>query len=301
MELLVTVIVTGLMYGVVYAVLGLGLVLVYKASNLINLANGVFVVVGALMGYLTVTRWGHPLWVGGLVATAVGASMGAALDRLLRLMRAPTRFKMLIVLFGVVLVVEGFVRQVSNELFGGETTFTLPQFPGVPDTIRVGYDRAVVPGQALWIAGLGAVAFGGVLWFLLRTYAGWQLRAVGSDPEVAEAFGISVKRLILISWVISGAIGGLVGFVVSPVIFLRYNSGALLGLKALVVAIVGGPKRPEGALVAGPLLGLAEAFTAGYLRADLQDTTAFVGLILVLLLRPAGLLRDRSVTRAGVL
>lgn len=290
----------GLLNGAIYAAVALGIVVIYKASRLLNLAQGAFVTVGALVGFVVVSHWHQPWWVGLLAATVACGALGGLIEwGLLRRMRHPSEFKLLIVLFGLILLIQGGVRRIAEQLSGVETTFTIDRFPGVPRSIEPLGNGAALPGQGLWVIGATAVMFVAAIATFRYTRLGRSIRAVGRDREVAEAFGIPATRLIFGAWVVGCALSGFTGCLVSPVLFLRYTSGTMLVLKALVVAVIGGLDRVEGVLVAGLALGLIEGATAGYLRADLQDTATFVALIAVLLLRPAGLLSHRVAGAGG--
>ncbi len=289
MEKFVAVLLAGTLNGLIYALVGLGYGLVYRVSGLVNLAHGELVMLGALLGYeITVSRQ-HPLWMGIVLVGLAGAVVGAATEfALLRRMRSPSLLKALILTFGLVLVVQAGAR----ELFGTDT-YSVPTFPGVPMSFTVVYGRATLPGQALWIFGLAVVVLVGTVLLLGRSKIGLRIRAVGSDPEVAGAYGIDARRVTLVTFGISGAIAALSGLFIAPVVFMTYLGGTFLGLKGLVAAIVGGLRRPFGAVEGGLLLGLAENFTAGYGEAGWQNATAFLILIVVLLVRPAGLLERR--------
>lgn len=287
MEKLLAVVLSGLLSGSIYAVVGLGYGLIYRVSGLVNLAHGELVMLGALLGFeLTVAR-GYPLAVGVLGVTAAGAVLGAGTEfLLLRRMRSPTLLKALIITFGVVLLLQALARE-----FFGTDTYGLRTFPGVPSSFNVLYDRAVLPGQAIWIAVFTLVVLAGTTLVLSRSRLGIHIRAVGSDSEVARAYGISASTVTMATFAVSGGIAAASGMVIAPVVFMTYLGGTMLGLKGLVAAIVGGLNRPLGAVAGGLLLGLAETFTAGYFEPGWQNASAFLVLIAVLLVRPNGLLQ----------
>lgn len=292
MELLLSVISSGMLNGLVYALVGLAFVLIFRVDKVVNLAIGECTMLGALVGFELHRARGLPLLVAFVGVLVVGASIGAITETgILRQMRTRDPLRVLILSFGLALVLHSVARVIwSTDLY------SLPTFPGVPDVIRLGHQRAVLPGQFVWIAALALLVFGTWSIVLKRTDLGRDLRAVSDDREVAEAMGIRASRRVLGAYVTACALAAVAGFFVSPVMFMSYTGGTLLGLKGLVAALVGGFFRPMGAVVGGLVLGLAEAATSGYYRADLKEVTVFGLLIVLLLVRPQGVLPTRTAT-----
>ncbi|MGK2955583.1 MAG: branched-chain amino acid ABC transporter permease [Solirubrobacterales bacterium] len=286
MELLLTVLASGVLNGLVYALIGLAFVLIFRVDKIVNLALGECTMIGALLGFELNRTRGLPLVLAFVGVVVVGASIGAITEMgILRRMRTRDPLRVLILTFGLALILHSVARIAwSTDLY------SLPTFPGVPRVIRLGYERAVLPGQFVWILALAVVVFAVWAIVLRRTHLGRDLRAVSDDRDVAEAMGIRASRRVLGAYVAACALAAVVGFFVSPVLFMSYTGGTLLGLKGLVAALVGGFFRPMGALVGGLVLGLAEAATAGYYRADLRDVAVFGLLIVLLLVRPQGIL-----------
>jgi branched-chain amino acid transport system permease protein len=293
MEKLLAVLLAGTMIGLVYGLIGLGHALTYRASGYVNFAQGEFVVVGVLGTVGFMTWWDLPFLAAAALAICIAVLIGAGIEFfLVRRLKSPTLLRVAILTLGVAFALHGVARQ----LFG-TTPYSLDPFPGLPSSISVAYERAVLPGQAVWILGLTLLVFAGATWFLAGTTLGRQMRAVAADKEIAQAFGIPASRLILYVFGAAAAIAALSGVTVGSVLFVTYSSGLLLGLKGLVAAIVGGLARPGGAIWGGLILGIAESATAGYLEPGWQDGAAFALLILVLLVRPDGLLRNRLAAR----
>jgi branched-chain amino acid transport system permease protein len=292
MELLLSVISSGMLNGLVYALVGLAFVLIFRVDKVVNLAIGECTMLGALVGFELHRARGLPLLVAFAGVLVVGASIGAITEvGILRRMRTRDPLRVLILTFGLALVLHSVARLIwSTDLY------SLPTFPGVPEVIRLGHQRAVLPGQFVWIAALAVLVFGTWGIVLKRTDLGRDLRAVSDDREIAEAMGIRASRRVLGAYVAGCALAAVAGFFVSPVMFMSYTGGTLLGLKGLVAALVGGFFRPMGAVVGGLVLGLAEAGTSGYYRADLKEVTVFGVLIVLLLVRPQGVLPTRTAT-----
>ena len=286
MEFLLTVLLAGVQNGLIYALVGLAFVLVFRVTGAVNLALGESAVLGALLGFTLVVSLGLPLWVGLLGVAVTGGAIGAATDVVfIRRMRSRSPLRVLVLSFGLALVLQNVWK-----LFWSTDIYSLPRFPGVPDVITVFFDRTVVPGQALYVTLLALVVFGIWAHVLWRTTIGRDMRAVSSDTEVATAVGINARRTGTGAYAIASMLVAVVGFVVSPLLFLSYSGGTLLAVKGLVAALVGGIHRPFGALLGGLLLGIAESATAGYYSVDWKDVSVFGLLILVLLVRPNGIL-----------
>lgn len=290
MEKFLTVVLTGSVNGLVYALIGLAFVLIFRVDRVVNLAIGECAMLGALVAHELWVERGLGIIVAGVAVLAMGGSIGAVTEvGVLRRMRDRDPMRVLILTFGMAIALQAIARIIwSTDLY------SLPRFPGVPDVVRVVFERSVLPGQAIWIAGFAIAIFSAWGAILVRTSLGRDLRAVSSDREVAEAVGIRTSRRVVGAYVAGCAIAAFAGFVVSPVLFLTYTGGTMLGLKGLVAALVGGFHRPMGALVGGLLLGIAEAATAGYYRADWKEVTVFTLLIAVLLVLPQGILPSRT-------
>lgn len=286
LEVALTVLSSGLLSGATYALIGLAFVVVFRSDKVVNFATGECAMIGALLGVELRESLGLPLAVTAVVVVVAGGGIGAITEfGLLRRMRTRDPLRVMILSFGLALAIRSGARIVwSTDLY------SLPTFPGVPETIHLGFERAAVPGQIVWIAALTVVVY--LVWAgaLKRTRLGRDLRAVSDDREIAETMGIQASRQVLGAYVVASALAALAGLFLSPVIFMGYAGGTLLGLKGLIAALVGGFYRPMGALAGGVLLGLSEAATSSYYRADLRDFTVFGLLIIVLLVRPQGLL-----------
>lgn len=292
MQLFSSVLATGIVNGLIYALVGLAFVLIFRVDGVINLALGECVMLGALFGYSLVSDHGMPLAIGAVGALALGGGIGATTElAVFRILGNRDPLGMMILTFGLALVMQNAARRIwSTDLY------SIGGFPGVPSVIRIIYERTIVQGQAIWVAVLAGVVFG-AWWLVLRVTAlGRQLRAVSDDRDMAEAVGVRSGRLVLGAYVVACGLAALVGFFVLPLIFFTYAGGTLLGLKGLVAALVGGLYRPMGPLAGGLLLGLGEAATAGYYSADWKDVSVFAVLIVVLLVRPNGIVPETRAT-----
>jgi branched-chain amino acid transport system permease protein len=176
----------------------------------------------------------------------------------------------------------------------GRDALALPAFTG-EQPIAVG-GATIVP-QTLWVVGLTLVIVVALQLFYRNSLFGKAVRACAVNPTAARLQGISYRRVVLFSFALSGAISAAAGVLITPVSFMSYSSGSLLGLKGFAAATLGGMGNPVGAVVGGFVLGIVEALGVGVVSAGYKDAIAFVILLLVLFLRPAGLLGARVVSR----
>jgi branched-chain amino acid transport system permease protein len=281
---------SGLVVGGVYALIGLGFVIVYSVTRIINFAQGEFVMLGA---FLMVTFEGAGLPVAAALALAVAgvALLGAVLERVaIHPIRSAPALVALIVTIGASIAIRGVAL-----IVWGTDPAALPAFTPGPPLHLLG---ATVVRQGLWVLGVAALVFA-LLWgFFTRTYAGSAVRACAVNPRGARLMGIRVDRVFLLAFALSGALGAVAGAVIAPITYATYDMGLMLGLKGFVAATLGGLASPSGAIAGGVLLGLLESYAAGLLSSGYKDAVAFVVLIAVLLVQVAGWLPWRVAEEA---
>jgi branched-chain amino acid transport system permease protein len=281
---------TGLVVGGVYALIGLGFVIVYGVTRVVNFAQGEFVMVGAM---LMVTLQGHGgarLPVGPALAIAVVAValLGGLLWRVaLRPVSGASGLTLLIVTIGASIAIRG-----GALIVWGTDPFAPPPFSAGPPLRVAG---AVVVRQGLWVLGVSAVVFAGLWYFFNRTHAGSALRACAVNPRGARLMGIPADRMRLVAFALSGALGAVAGAVIAPITYATYDMGLTLGLKGFVAAVLGGLASPPAAIAGGFLLGVLEALAAGLVSSGYKDAVAFVVLVAVCLAQVGGLLPWRVV------
>lgn len=282
-------IISGLTLGSIYALVGLGFALIYNATDVINFAQGEFVMMGGMIGVI-LARAGAPLPVvilGGAVASAlIGAVVYQGL--VLRARRA-TVATVVILTLGLSVVLQGIALQI----WGSTPLYLAPFTAGNPFHVLGG----TVTYQAIWI--LGAAIASVVLLQVMyrRTQFGRAMVACAVDREGACLVGIDTRRMALVSFALSGAFGGLAGVLIGPIASVSYNEGIGFALKGFAAAALGGMGSPAGALVGGLAIGLTEASLSSYGWATWSDTGVFVVLIVVLVALPTGLLRGRAERR----
>ena len=274
---------SGLTSGAIYALIALGFSVVNNTMGIVNFVQVDFVTLGGMLMFSALFALGLPMMPGLLLAVAGVALVAMLVERFgLRPSRSDHHLVLIFLTVGLSIILRGVMK-----LVWGKNRMALP--PLSPDRPIEILGATVLP-QALWIFGLTLVAIALLTWFFYRTPLGLAMRAVASNPTAAEVVGIRSGRVRATSFALAGALGGLAGVLVTPITTLNYDVGVLLGLKGFAAAILGGFGSFPGAIAGGLTLGLLESLSAGYISSAYKDVVAFVVLLLVLFVRPKGLL-----------
>lgn len=274
---------SGLTNGAIYALIALGFCVVNNTMGIVNFVQVDFVTLGGMLMFSALFGAGLPMAPSLLLAISGVAVVAMVVERFgLRPARSNHHLVLIFLTVGLSIIVRGCIK-----LVWGKNRMALP--PLTPDQPITILGASVLP-QALWILALTLVAIGLLTWFFYATSLGLSMRAVAANPTAAAVVGISTGRIRLTSYAIAGALGGLAGVLVTPITTLSYDVGVLLGLKGFAAAILGGFGSFPGAILGGLALGLLESLSAGYISSAYKDVMAFVVLLLVLFIRPKGLL-----------
>lgn len=274
---------SGLTRGAIYALVGMGFAIIYNASNIINFAQGEFVMLGGMLtAFLFTTTGLLPIWLAVPVAIAAATIAGVAFYRLAiePAQRAGLATLIIITIGGSVLL-RGIV-----EVTLGKREFVFPAFSGESNVQVLG---ASIASQSLWVLGTLAIVAALLWWFFEKTLFGKAMRATAQSPLAAQLVGIETRHVLLVSFALAAALGALGGVLTTPITLTRYDIGIMLGLKGFAATMLGGLGNPFGALAGGLVLGLVEAFTGGYVSSGYQDAIAFLLILTVLMVRPGGL------------
>ncbi|HEY1748276.1 MAG TPA: branched-chain amino acid ABC transporter permease [Xanthobacteraceae bacterium] len=273
----------GLTSGSIYALVAVGLALIYRATRVINFAHGEFVVIGALTAASLVDPIGLPLAAAAVLGVVAAGATGFLFERLvLRPMGDKPVFVLILCTLGCSIAFRG-----AEMLLWGKDPLRLPSFSS-GTSWKIG-GAAILP-QALWVLGVTAVVMMIVGFVLQRTAYGKAVRACAENSTAASLAGIDVKSVIAWTHLASAALGGVAGVLISPIAAIDFQSGLLLAIKALTAAIIGGLDRMSGVVLGGLLLGVIEAFSTVFISSAMKDAFAFAILILLLMVRPQGLL-----------
>lgn len=279
---LLQLLVAGLVLGVIYALIAVGFIIVYNVTGIINFAQGEFVMLGAMLA-VTLQQYNLPLPVIMLVAVTVMALAGMLMQRLaIRPARNASLVTFIIITIGISIALRG-----AALLIWGTNPYTLPAFSSQPGLVWLG---AHIQVQSLWILAITLLAFAALFYFFELTYPGKAVKACVINPNAAQLMGINPQSMSLLAFAIAGGMGALAGVVITPVTLASYDMGLMFGLKGFVAAVLGGLTSVPGALIGGVLLGILESLGAGYISSGYKDALAFLILVLILFVRPDGLL-----------
>lgn len=279
----------GLGSGGLYALAALAFVIVYKATRVVNIAIGEFLMLGAYVFYAFATSMAWPIWLAIVGAVVVSGALGALVERLtIRPMLGEAPISVFMVTVGLASILVGAV-----ELIWTADQRRLPEFmPRSP--VMIG-EAFVAPKvfYGFWVAVVLALL---VLVVFRYWRGGVALRATASDQGAAYAMGINVPRVFSLAWVAAGALAAVSGVIVGAIGGISSSMG-VFGLSVLVVVIVGGLDSVAGALVGGVFIGLLEAWAGAYLGGEFKLLATFIVLVVVLMVRPYGLFGTREIER----
>lgn len=274
--------VAGLSQGAIYALVAIGFSVIYRATNIVNFAQGEFVMLGGL-GTAGAIGMGVAPWAAALLALGIAVAAALLLDRLvIKLsLSAPVIF-VIIVTIGASIGLRG-----AAQLLWGRDFYSIPTFVA-GDPIRLG-GVAILP-QVLLILAVMLLLVLSLEIFFRRTRMGKAMLAAAVSPVAASLVGIELRHVFLITFAIAGMLGATAGLLITPISQIQFESGLAFGLKGFAAAILGGLGSVVGGVVGGFVLGLVEAFGAGYLSSAYKDAIAYILLVLMLLIKPDGLL-----------
>jgi branched-chain amino acid transport system permease protein len=287
-----SILIAGISTGAIYALISLGFTLAFNSSGLLNLLQGGFVVLGGLLTYDGTNNWHLPLVVSIAVATVVTTAVAAAFHLLVLLpnIRRLSPQNLLLILLGGLILLQG-----AGEQVWGDFAYSMRPFGSLED-FTVG--SLTIPAQVVWIVGLAAVVCAGLTLFLSRTHTGKALRAVAQNPAGARAVGLRVNALAILSFAATGLLGALAGAFVLPYLSVSMDDAATYSLLGIIGISLGGFGSYFGAVVGGVTLGIIEAMATGYLSSLYGESLELVALIIILVLRPEGLLRGARRARS---
>ncbi len=289
MDLFIQLTLTGLTNGAILALAALGFVLIYKSSDVINFAQGEFLLVGAYVTFAMVEQFGLAWPLGMLLTIAVAVLLGVLVERLvLRPMIGEPIISVIMVTIGL----SSLLRAIVSTIWGNQPKSFPPFIPSQPITVlgaTVGADRL----WALVIAGVMLVLFN---FFFTRSKEGIAMRAVADDQQAALSMGISVKKIFAWAWSIAAVTAAIGGALVANIVGVGPELSGF-GLRVFPVVILGGLDSIPGAIVGGIIIGLLEAYTGGYIGQGLNTVAPFIVLILILMIRPYGLFGQEIIER----
>ena len=289
MDALMQFLFSGVTVGAVYALVALGFTIIYNASDVVNFAQGEFVMLGGMITVFTFEA-GLPLPLAALSAIVITAAIGVALNKFaIEPARGAPVVSLIIITIGASILIRGAAQLVFDK--------QLHRFPAFSGDDPIHLLGATLLPQSVWVIG-GALAVFVGLWVLFtKTLTGKSVLATSNNRLAAQLVGINTNYVMTLSFALSAGIGALAGVLVTPITLVGYDVGVGLALKGFAAAMLGGMGNPKGALVGGLLLGLLEALTAGYLSSQYKDAVAFVVILGVLFVMPQGLFGAKATER----
>ena len=274
---------TGLTLGSIYALVALGFTMIYNATGIINLAQGEFVMLGGLVMVFFTAVLKMPLYLGFLLTILVVTLLGVIFERLAI---HPLKEASLLTLIMITLAASILFRGGAMFLWGKDP-YALPPFT---QSRPIHFLGATLQSQVFWVLGITGLAVAGVHFFFNRTLAGKAITACAYNPLAARLMGINVRRMVLLSFGLSAAVGAVAGMIITPVTLMEYDRGPLLALKGFAAAVLGGLGSGFGAVLAGFIIGILESFGAGLVSSGYKDAIALLVLLVILWVKPSGIL-----------
>jgi len=273
--------VNGIALGSVYALVALGLTLVYGVLKVPNFAHGALYTAGAYVAFVALTGLGSPYVVAIAASVATVALLGAAMEWVVfRPLEGKTAVHAMIAALGVLFFLEG----TADVIWG-------PDFRQVPTPLDgvVSFAGVNITEQRVLVIFAAMAAMLGLYWLLKRTLVGMSIEAMAQDREGALLVGIDTRRVALITFALSGVLAAIAGSLIAPLVLVFPTMGAVIVLKAFVIVILGGMGSVPGAIIGGYLLALAETMAGTYVAFAFSELIAFAMLVLVLVVKPTGL------------
>ncbi len=273
----------GIAVGCIYGLVALGFVLIYKATEVVNFAQGELLMLGAFFAYTYIGILGMPYWLGALLAVASMAVLGGLLDSVvMRPVVGQPTFAYVMLTIGLGIIIRAVVTMIPGwgvETYSIDTPYANAVIKVAGLVISVDYFVIVITTCVLV-----AVLYG----FFSFTRFGVAMQASSQNQLAAYYLGIPVKRVFSMIWGISASVAAIAGILLAPVDLIDSSMG-FIGLKAFPAAVLGGFGSIPGALVGGVIIGVIESLSGFYLPPGFKDVAAFIVLLVVLIVRPEGL------------
>ena len=278
--------INGISIGSVYAIIALGYTMVYGIAKMLNFAHGDVIMVGAYISFCVTNYLGLPAWVSILAAMAVCTGLGILIEGLAyKPLRGTSSLAVLITAIGV----SYFLQNAAQLLWGSAPKNFTSIVTFAP--IKLFDGRLTITGEVLLTVAASIVIMVGLTLFTGKTRMGKAMRAVSEDRDAAQLMGINVNRTISMTFAIGSALAAIAGVLLcSTVPTLQPTTGSMPGIRAFTAAVFGGIGSIPGAMLGGILLGIIETMTKAYLSTQFSDAIVFLVLIVVLLVKPAGLM-----------
>ncbi|MBU0642453.1 MAG: branched-chain amino acid ABC transporter permease [Alphaproteobacteria bacterium] len=281
---LLQILISGLSSGAIYALAAVGFTLLWQASQTINFAQGEFVMLPAFFVLAGMTLFGLPLWAAILTAFVLSiVILGAMFKKLVVEPMLPHGTMPLVI---ATIALGLLMKESVKEFYSAQGQ----PFPSLFPQHVMNFFGASVSVQDLCNLAVAFAAIIALQLFLQRTRTGRAMQATAQDPRVAEILGVDVKRMVMYTFLINGALAAIASILISPVYLAKFSNGETLGMIAFIAAIVGGFNQIRGALVGGLLIGVLDNLAAVYISAEYRTAIPLILLIVIIMVRPQGIM-----------
>lgn len=287
--MLAQLLVSSIALGSIYALTALGFAIIYRASGVVNFAQGQMMMLGAMAALVLYNNMHFPLLLAVVAAVGFSVVIGMAVEYVaFRPLRHAPEFTVLLSTVAIAQIIQSGVRSV----YGQETA----AFPGIGSAAPIDIAGVRFTVQSLCIVGISFLTLLAFVILFRYSKLGWAMRAVAQNKRGAAIVGISVGKIYAQTWAIAGGLAAIAGILLAPLILVSPDMG-VIGNKGFIAAIIGGFSSLPGAVLGGFLLALLENLIGTYISSGLKDVITFVLMVLLLLLRPQGLLGQRAASR----
>ena len=285
MEYLSYLVATGISTGALYALVALGIVVIYKATKVVNFAHGEMFMLGGFFAFTFHVMLGWPYLPSFALAVALAFGVGIAVDRVAfrPLMQRQTLVSVLLVMIGLSFVLKGVARW----LWGGKGDYLT--FPPLISPEPLSFAGIMVMSQQLVVLGAACAVMIVFALFFKLTRAGRFMQATADNPKAAKLVGLRVDRVYMYTFGVGSAVAAAAAVLMAPLTLLYPDIGFMLFVKAFAAAVLGGLTSIPGAVVGGFLIGIIEQLAAGYLHTAMQEVAAFIVIMIVMIFIPTGL------------
>ena len=285
MEYLSYLVATGISTGALYALVALGIVVIYKATQVVNFAHGEMFMLGGFFAFTFHVMLGWPYLPSFALAVALAFAVGIAVDRIAfrPLMQRQTLVSVLLVMIGLSFVLKGVARW----LWGGKGDYLT--FPPLISPEPLSFAGIMVMSQQLVVLGAACAVMLAFALFFKLTRAGRFMQATADNPKAAKLVGLRTDRVYMYTFGVGSAVAAAAAVLMAPLTLLYPDIGFMLFIKAFAAAVLGGLTSIPGAVVGGFLIGIIEQLAAGYLHTAMQEVAAFIVIMIVMIFIPTGL------------
>ena len=279
--------ISGIAQGCIYGLIALGFVLIYKATEIVNFAQGELMMLGAFCALAAMAWLGLPFWLAVLSTLAAMALLGLLLERLLiRPILGEPAFSIIMLTFGIAYVARGAITMIPGI---GTETHMLP-VPYKDQVLQLG--TLVLSAEHLAVIAVTAVLCGVLYALFGYSKVGIAMQATSQNQLAAYYMGIPVKRINGLVWALAALVAAVAGILLAPITFVHANMG-FIGLKAFPAAVVGGFGSLPGAIVGGLVIGIVESLSGFYLPEGFKDIAAYIVVLIMLMVKPNGLFGEK--------